>query len=84
MFGEIEHLIKEIIETIGKIRLNREANSSAVKERKRIIEIEIQELRTAINTHLDKLQEDLMKELTEAENHLSEEIRGLLESLDMK
>jgi hypothetical protein len=32
MFTEIEHLIKEMIETIGKIRQNRETNSSAVKE----------------------------------------------------
>jgi hypothetical protein len=32
MFTEIEHLIKEMIETIGKIRQNRETNSSAVKD----------------------------------------------------
>jgi hypothetical protein len=45
MFNETEHLIKEIIETIGKIRQNRETNSSSVREQKRIIENEIQELR---------------------------------------
>ena len=84
MFTEIEHLIKEMIETIDKIRQNRETNSSAVKEQKRIIEIEIQELRTKINTHLDKLQEDLMKELTEAEQHVTNETRELLVSLDEK
>ena len=61
MFTEIEPLIKEMIENIGKIRQNRETNISAVKEQKRIIEIEIQELRTKINTHLDKLQEDMLK-----------------------
>jgi predicted nucleic acid-binding Zn-ribbon protein len=55
MFNEVEHLIKELIENIGKIRQNRETNSSSVKEQKRIIENEIQELRTKINTHLDKL-----------------------------
>ena len=46
MFNEVEHLIKELIENIGKIRQNRETNSSSVKEQKRIIENEIQELRT--------------------------------------
>ena len=61
MFTEIEPLIKEMIENIGKIRQNRETSLSAVKEQKRIIEIEIQELRTKINTHLDKLQEDMLK-----------------------
>ena len=84
MFTDIEHLIKEIIENIGKIRQNRETNSSTVKEQKRIIENEIHELRTKINTHLDKLQENLMKKLTEADKHVTEETRELLVSLDEK
>jgi hypothetical protein len=64
MFTVIGHLIKEMIEIISKIRQNREINSSFVKEQKRLIENEIHERRTKINNHLDKLQEDLMKELT--------------------
>ena len=84
MFKDIEHLIKEMIENISKIRQNRETNSSSVKEQKRIIENEIQELRTKINTHLDKLQEDLMKKLTEAEKQVTDETRELLVSLDEK
>jgi hypothetical protein len=71
MFTDIEHLIKEMIEIIIKIRQNRETNSSGVKEQKRLIENEIQELRTTLNTHLDKLQENLMTELTEAEKHVT-------------
>ena len=84
MFTDIEHLIKEMIEIISKIRQNRKTNSSGVKEQKRLIENEIQELRTKINTHLDKLQENLMKELTEADKHVTEETRELLVSLDEK
>ena len=84
MFNEVEHLIKELIENIGKIRHNRVTNSSSVKEQKRIIENEIQELRTKINTHLDKLQEDLMKELTEAEKQVTTETHELHVSLDEK
>jgi gas vesicle protein len=84
MFTEVEHLIKEMIETITNIRQNRETNSSAAKDQKRIIENEIQELRTKINNHLDKLQEDLMKELTEADKHVTDETRELLVSLDEK
>jgi chromosome segregation ATPase len=34
--------------------------------------------------HLDKLQEHLMKELTEAEKHITEETRDLIASLDEK
>jgi glutamine synthetase type III len=68
IFNAIDQLINEMIETIGKIRQNREDNSNAVREQKIIIENEIREVRTNINNHLDKLQEDLMKELTEKEN----------------
>jgi hypothetical protein len=84
MFTEIEHLIKEMIETISKIRLNRDANSSVAKDQKRIIENEIQELRTKINTHLDRLQEQMMKELSEAEKQVTDETREMLTSLDEK
>ena len=84
MFNETEHLIKEMIETIGKIRQNRETNSSSVREQKRIIENEIQELRTQINNHLDRLQENLMTELDEAEIQVTDETRELLVSLDEK
>jgi hypothetical protein len=67
-----------LFQTFGK------TNSSGVKEQKRRIEIEIQELRTEINIHLDKLQENLMKELTEADKHVTEETRERLVSLDEK
>jgi exoribonuclease R len=67
IFNEIEQLIIEMTEIIGKIRQNRETNSSSSRELKIIIENEIREVRTKINNHLDKLLEDLMKELTELE-----------------
>jgi hypothetical protein len=40
MFKEIESLIDEMIGNVGKIRQNRETNSSAVREQKIIIENE--------------------------------------------
>ena len=67
IFNAIEELISEMTESIGKIRQNRETNSSAVREQKIIAANEIRELKTQINNHLDNLHEDLMKELTEAE-----------------
>ena len=84
LFNGIEQLISEMIETIGQIRQNREDNTNAVRQQKIIIENEIREVRTKINNHLDKLQESLMKELTEAENLKTEETRELLASLDKK
>jgi hypothetical protein len=56
--------------TIDKIRQNRETNSGAVREHKIIVENEIQQLRTNINNHLDKLQDNMMKEFSD-NNHLT-------------
>jgi hypothetical protein len=84
IFNEIEELIKEMTEAIGKIRQNRETNSSAVREQKIIAENEIQDVRTKINNHLDKLQEDLMKELTGVEKQNTDDTRDLIVSLDEK
>jgi hypothetical protein len=58
--------------------------TSIVKEQKRIIEIEIHELRTKINNHLNRLQENLMTELNEAEIQVTDETRELLVYLDKK
>jgi DNA-binding beta-propeller fold protein YncE len=82
MFTEIESLINEMIENVGKIRRNRENNSFAVTEQKQIIESEIRELRTKVNNHLDKLQEFFLKELTEAETTITEKTCELMASLD--
>jgi DNA-binding beta-propeller fold protein YncE len=84
MFTETEHLIKELIDNIGKIKQNRETNSNSVKGQKRIIENQIQEMRTKINNHLDRLKENLMTELDEAEIQVTDETRELLISLDEK
>jgi hypothetical protein len=49
LFNEIEQLIDELIETIGKIRQNRETNVSAVKEQKILVEKEIRTPRRKID-----------------------------------
>jgi DNA-binding beta-propeller fold protein YncE/gas vesicle protein len=84
MFNEIERLIDELIETIVNIRQNRETNASVVKEQKILVENEIRELRNKIDKHLEKLQEDVMMELTEAEKQVTEDTRELLVFLDEK
>ena len=84
VFNEIDELITEMTETIAKIKQNRETNSSGIKEQRIIVENEIRELRTKINNHLDKLQEDLMKEFTEAEIKNTEKTQELLLSLSVK
>jgi hypothetical protein len=83
-FNEIEQLIGEMMENIHKIRQNRENNSGTVTEQKRLIENEIRELREKINNHFDKLQEDLLNELTEAVTIVTRQTSELMVSLDEK
>ena len=83
-FNEVEQLCDELMKTVDKIRNNREKNSADVSKQKCMVENEIRELRTKINNHLDKLQEDLMKELTEAEAKITVKTCELLTSLDEK
>ena len=82
--SETEQIIDEMIENIHKIRQNRENNSGTVTEQKRLIEQQIRELRGEINNHLDKLQEDLLNELTEAETIVTRRTSALMVSLDEK
>jgi hypothetical protein len=83
-FKETEQLIGEMMENIHKIRQNRENNSVTITEQKRIIEHELRELKKKINDHLDKLQEDLLNELTEAETIETRQTSELMLSLDEK
>ena len=83
-FKETEQLIGEMLENIHKILQNRENNSGTVTEQKRIIENEIRELRGKINNHLDKLQADLLNELTEAVTIVTRQTSELMVSLDEK
>jgi hypothetical protein len=83
-FKETEQLIGEMMENILKIRQNRENNSGTVTEQKRIIENEIRELRGKINNYLDKLQGDLLNELTEAVTIVTRQTSELMVSLDEK
>jgi len=81
-FNEVEQLCDELLKIVGKIKQNREKNLVDVCEQKQMVESEIWELRTKINDHLDKLQEDLMKELTKEETKIIEKTCELLSSLD--
>ena len=82
--SETEQIIDEMIENIHKIRQNRENNSGTVAEQKGVIEQQIRELRGQINYHLDKLQEDLLNELTEDETIVTRRTSALVVSLDEK
>ncbi|CAG2239546.1 unnamed protein product [Mytilus edulis] len=63
---------------------NRKQNIKSLKDLKGEIQIEIQQLRLKINSHLDQIQDSLIKKLDETEKRESKKICNLLKSLEKK
>ncbi|CAC5410389.1 unnamed protein product [Mytilus coruscus] len=80
-FQEIEHALSETAENIKRIRINREENLALLAEKRKIVESEIQQFRNKINDHLDKLQDETLKELKAEEENRSSKIQQLLTSI---
>ncbi|XP_052089884.1 E3 ubiquitin-protein ligase TRIM33-like [Mytilus californianus] len=83
-FYEIEQTLLEVVENIERISGNREDNLTWLKNKKREIEAEVKQTRTKINHHLDKLQDDLMKDLITTEQNESSKIKKVLTTLKRK
>ncbi|XP_052090173.1 E3 ubiquitin/ISG15 ligase TRIM25-like [Mytilus californianus] len=83
-FYEIEQTLLEVAENVKRLSANRKENLNSLKDKKREIEAEIKQARTKINHHLDKLQDDLIKELMTVEQKESSKIEKLLTTLKKK
>ncbi|CAG2241891.1 unnamed protein product [Mytilus edulis] len=81
---EIEETLVEVAENLQKIRQHQQDNLTTLKESRKEIEKEIKMTRIKINNHLDKLQEDLMKQLYAVEEKENSKICQLLSSLEKK
>ncbi|XP_071121594.1 uncharacterized protein [Mytilus edulis] len=83
-FSEIEETLVEVTENLQKIRQHQQNNLLTFKEKRKEIEKELKKTRMKINNHLDKLQEDLMKQLIELEEKENSKICQLMASLEKK
>ncbi|XP_052065983.1 uncharacterized protein LOC127705678 isoform X2 [Mytilus californianus] len=81
---EIEETLVEVAENLQTIREHQQDNLSTLKERRKEIEEEIEKTRIKLNTRLDKLQKDLIKQLNAYEDKENSKIRQLLSSLEKK
>ncbi|CAG2246758.1 unnamed protein product [Mytilus edulis] len=83
-FCEIEETLVEVAENLQKVRQHIQDNRSNLKDKRMEIEKEIKKTRIMINHHLDKLQEDFLKQLFEVEEKDNSKICPLLSSLQIK
>ncbi|XP_063404186.1 uncharacterized protein LOC134687657 [Mytilus trossulus] len=69
---------------VRRIRTNREYNLKSLEIERGEIEAEIKQTRIKLTNHLDKLQDEAMKELMRAEQTQSENLQKLLTTLKAK
>ncbi|XP_071180385.1 tripartite motif-containing protein 2-like [Mytilus edulis] len=81
---EIEETLVEVAENLQKVRQHIQDNRSNLKDKRMEIEKEIKKTRIMINHHLDKLQEDFLKQLFEVEEKDNSKICQLVSSLEIK
>ncbi|CAC5395473.1 unnamed protein product [Mytilus coruscus] len=81
---DIELMLVEVAENLEKIMKDRKDNITSLKDQRRMIEKEIQQTRMKIDTHLDQIEEDLIKELNTKKGRERKKIEDLLTSLEKK
>ncbi|XP_071123276.1 uncharacterized protein [Mytilus edulis] len=80
-FAEIQQTLSEVAANVKRLRTNQEENLASLGKKSREIQKEVQETRSKINQHLDKLQNDILKELKRREEEESNKIRRILKTL---
>ncbi|XP_063448257.1 uncharacterized protein LOC134727798 [Mytilus trossulus] len=83
-FSEMEQVLKELSENLQNIRKNRQENIKSLRENRTQIEKEVLQTRRLINNHLDKLQENLTKELYDVEEKENKSIINIIASIEEK
>ncbi|XP_071123426.1 uncharacterized protein [Mytilus edulis] len=81
---ELEETLVEVAQNLQNIRQHQQVNLKTFIDSRKKIEKEIKTTKKKINKHLDKLQEDLMKELYAIEEKENPKILLLLSSLEQK
>ncbi|XP_063448254.1 uncharacterized protein LOC134727794 [Mytilus trossulus] len=83
-FLEMEQMLTELSENLQRIRKDRQENIKILRENRTNIEKEVQQTRSLINNHLDRLQENLIKELYDVEKNENKIITNIISLIEEK
>lgn len=86
-FLKIEHIhdiVREVAENIKRLITKREQNLATFTKKRSEIEMGVNGIRKMINDNLDKIQDEMLKELKATEEKESSKIRQLINSLKQK
>ncbi|XP_063399481.1 uncharacterized protein LOC134684130 [Mytilus trossulus] len=82
LFRDMEQSLNDLKVNFNKIRENREYNILTIKDKKKQIVEDVSCFKKQINLHIDKLQEDFLKELDKVETECCEKIYSTVSSIN--
>ena len=83
-FQDLRQEVEDLLENIKRLRTDREENLTTVNDQVQKHILKVQNLRSNINQHLDKLEEELKLELKKLENKAKTDIQGTIAILKDK
>lgn len=82
--ADVKSVVEEMAGTIEKFIKDQQDNKTNIDEQKKSILAEIKHFRDKIIEHLDRLQQDLVGDLTDTHQKISTEITEMVEELEIK
>jgi hypothetical protein len=83
-FQDLRQEVDDLVENIKRLRTDREENLTTANDQVQKHVLKVQNLRSNINQHLDKLEEELKSELKKMENKAKTDIQGTIAILNDK
>ena len=84
LLDDIEQSLTNIKYNIDNVIKNREQNLSEIRQQRQIFHDQVKQMRVKINSHLDTLEQNILKELGDSEDKIKTKIDNLLKQLSEK
>jgi hypothetical protein len=81
LIDDIEQSLANIKYNIDNVIKNREQNLSEIRQQRQIFHDQVKQMRVKINSHLDTLEQNILKELNDSEDKIKSKIDNLLKQL---
>jgi hypothetical protein len=81
LLDDIEQSLTTIKYNIDNVIKNRQQNMSEIRQQRQICYDQVKQMRVKINSHLDRLEHNFLKELDDAEDKIKSHIDNLLKQL---
>ena len=81
LIDDIQQNLTNIKYNIDNVIKNRQHNLEEIRQKRQILHDQVKQMRAKINSHLDTLEQNFLKELNDAEDKIKSKIENLLKQL---